>query len=71
MKLPRDLSGADVVKALRRLGFEFNRQTGSHSILKKGSRTVVVPQHKAIKPGTLKGVIEQAGLTVEDLRKVI
>jgi predicted RNA binding protein YcfA (HicA-like mRNA interferase family) len=66
VKLPRDLSGADVVKALKRLGFEFSRQTGSHAILRKGPRTVVVPQHKPIKPGTLKGVIEQAGLTVED-----
>ena len=67
MKLPRDLSGVDVVKALRRLGFEFKRQTGSHTILRKGPRTVVVPQHKPIKPGTLKGVIEQAGITVQEL----
>jgi len=69
VKLPRDLSGGDVVKALRRLGFEFSRQTGSHSILRKGSRTVVVPQHKPVKPGTLKGVIEQAGITTQDLIK--
>jgi hypothetical protein len=34
-------------------------------ILRKGERTVVVPQHKPLKPGTLKGVIEQAGLTLE------
>jgi predicted RNA binding protein YcfA (HicA-like mRNA interferase family) len=46
MKLPRDLSGGDVVKALRRLVFEFARQTGSHAILKKNSCTVVVPQHR-------------------------
>jgi predicted RNA binding protein YcfA (HicA-like mRNA interferase family) len=67
MKLPRDLGGVEVVKALRRLGFEFARQTGSHVIMKKGMRTVVVPQHKAIKPGTLKGLIEQAGITTEEL----
>ena len=67
MKIPRDLSGRDVVKALRRLGFDFSRQTGSHAILRKGPRTVVVPQHKPIKPGTLKGVIEQAGITLEEL----
>jgi predicted RNA binding protein YcfA (HicA-like mRNA interferase family) len=69
MKLPRDLSGSDVVKALRRLGFEFSRQTGSHAILKKSLRTVVVPQHKSVKPGTLKGIIEQAGITVEELKE--
>jgi len=67
VKIPRDLNGRDVVKALRRLGFDFSRQTGSHAILRKGSRTVVVPQHKPIKPGTLKGVIEQAGITLEEL----
>ena len=34
--------------------------------MRKGSRTVVVPMHRPIKPGTLKGMIEQAGLTVEE-----
>jgi predicted RNA binding protein YcfA (HicA-like mRNA interferase family) len=71
MKLPRDLSGKDVVKALRRLGFDFLRQAGSHAIMRKGSCTVVVPQHKDIKPGTLKGILEQAGITVEELLKNI
>ena len=66
MKIPRDVNGTEAVRALRRAGFEQIRQTGSHLIMRKGGRTVVVPQHKPIKPGTLKGVIEQAGLTVED-----
>ena len=65
MRLPRDVNGSDAVKALRRLGFEERRQTGSHVIIRKESRTVVVPMHKPIKPGTLKGLIEQAGVTVE------
>jgi len=65
VKLPRDLSGVDVVKTLKRLGFVYMRQTGSHAVLRKGPRTVVVPQHKPIKPGTLKGVIEQAGVSIE------
>ncbi|MGI8967378.1 MAG: type II toxin-antitoxin system HicA family toxin [Limisphaerales bacterium] len=66
MKLPRDVNGNEAVRALRRLGFVQIRQTGSHLILRKDSRTVVVPQHKPIKPGTLKGVIEQAGISVEE-----
>lgn len=65
MKLPRDVSGVEVARALRRLGFAELRQTGSHLILRKEGRTVVVPQHKPLKPGTLKGIIEQAGLTLE------
>ena len=66
MKIPRDVNGVEAVCALKRLGFVQLRQTGSHLILRKDNRTVVVPQHKPIKPGTLKGVIEQAGLTLEE-----
>ena len=65
MKLPRDVNGAEAARALRRLGFLELRQTGSHLILRKENRTIVVPQHKPLKPGTLKGIIEQAGLTLE------
>ena len=65
MKLPRDVSGVQAARALKRVGYVEMRQTGSHLILRRENRTVVVPQHKPLKPGTLKGVIEQAGLTVE------
>ena len=65
MRVPRDVHGEQAVRALRRLGFADLRQTGSHRILRKDGRTVVVPMHRPIKPGTLKGLIEQAGLTVE------
>lgn len=66
MKLPRDVHGEQAVRALTRLGFTDLRQTGSHRIMRKDARTVVVPMHRPIKPGTLKGLIEQAGLTVEE-----
>lgn len=66
MKVPRDVNGVEAVRALKRLVFVQLRQTGSHLVLRKDNRTVVVPQHKPIKPGTLKGVIEQAGLTLEE-----
>jgi predicted RNA binding protein YcfA (HicA-like mRNA interferase family) len=65
VKLPRDVSGAEATRALKRFGFVQLRQAGSHLIMRKESRTVVVPQHKPLKPGTLKGIIEQAGLTLE------
>ena len=65
MKIPRDVNGAEAVRALKRFGFIQLRQTGSHLILRKENRTVVVPQHKPLKPGTLNGIIEQAGLTLE------
>jgi predicted RNA binding protein YcfA (HicA-like mRNA interferase family) len=66
VRLPRDVNGEHAARALRRLGFVPLRQTGSHLILRKENRTVVVPQHKPLKPGTLKGLIAQAGLTVEE-----
>jgi predicted RNA binding protein YcfA (HicA-like mRNA interferase family) len=66
LKTPRDVNGVEAVRALKRLGFVPLRQTGSHLILRKNSRTVVVPQHKPLKPGTLKGIIEQAGLTLDE-----
>ena len=65
MRMPRDVTGEQAVRALRRLGFEDVRQTGSHRILRQGNIMVVVPMHRPIKPGTLKGLLEQAGLTPE------
>lgn len=66
MKLPRDVRGTEAARALKRLGFVELRQTGSHLVLRRGRRTVVVPQHPTLKPGTLRGLIQQAGLTVEE-----
>ncbi|MCI0539507.1 MAG: type II toxin-antitoxin system HicA family toxin [Verrucomicrobiales bacterium] len=65
MKLPRDVDGAQAVRALLRVGFVVQRQTGSHVILRREGRTVVVPQHKPLKPGTLKGMLDQAAVTLE------
>lgn len=71
MKLPRDVHGTDAVRALRRLGFESLRQTGSHHVMRRDIRTVVVPQHKPIKPGTLKGMLEQADVSLEDFMEAL
>jgi predicted RNA binding protein YcfA (HicA-like mRNA interferase family) len=65
-KLPR-LSGAEVVRALERLGFEQKRQSGSHVILRRGSLGCVVPLHRELKTGTLAGVLRQAQVSVEEL----
>ena len=71
MKLPRDVNGSEAVRALRRLGFEQLRQSGSHVIMRRNGRSVVVPMHRPIKPGTLRGLIEQAGVTVEEFVKAL
>jgi predicted RNA binding protein YcfA (HicA-like mRNA interferase family) len=67
VKLSRDLSGADVVRALERAGFTVLRQTGSHVRLGKNEVRVTVPDHKTLAPGTLKSILKQAGLSVQDL----
>lgn len=68
MKLPRDLTGAEIVRALRRIGFVVERQRGSHIRLAKGTTAVTVPNHHPVKPGTLASILRQAGVTVEELR---
>lgn len=64
MKLPRDISGGDAVKALRRLGFTVVRQEGSHIRLTKGGLHVTVPNHRTLLPKTLQSVIKQAGVSL-------
>lgn len=71
MRTPRDVNGSEAVKALHRLGFASLRQTGSHHILRRDSKTVVVPMHKPIKPGTLRGIVEQAGISMEDFDEAL
>ena len=64
-KLPR-LSGAEVIRALARLGFEQVRKRGSHVVLRRADKGCVVPLHKELAIGTLRGVLKQANITVEE-----
>ena len=66
MKCPR-VSGADVCRALGRVGFVRVGQRGSHVKLRNDSgRTVIVPMHREIAEGTLRSILRQAGLTMEE-----
>lgn len=64
-KLPR-VSGAEVIKALQHLGFVKLRQSGSHVILRRGTKGCVVPLHNEIKVGTLAGILRQADVSAEE-----
>lgn len=60
MKLPRDLSGKDLAKALKTLGYQMTRQTGSHIRLttqEKGEHHVTIPNHSFLRVGTLSGIL--------------
>lgn len=62
MRLPRDLSGDDLVRALARLGYVETRQTGSHIRLTTsmgGEHHLTVPRHRALRLGTLAGIVDE------------
>lgn len=72
-ELPR-VSGREAVKALRKVGYEQDRQRGSHIVLRQTAephRRVVVPDHKEVAKGTLRAIIKQVGLTVDEFRKLL
>ena len=61
MKLPRDLSGDELIRALRRFGYQITRQTGSHirvtSNMQGGEHHVTIPAHKHLRVGTLAEIL--------------
>jgi predicted RNA binding protein YcfA (HicA-like mRNA interferase family) len=67
------VSGSQLIKVLRKDGWEVVRQRGSHVRLKKSGRrnALVVPLHKQIKRGTLGGILRDADLNAEDLRRLL
>ena len=75
-KLPR-ITGKKLVHALEKEGFEISRQRGSHVQIRKwiaGEKvTFPIPIHagKILKPGTLKGILRKAGISVEDLERLL
>ena len=66
MKLPRSVSGSDVIRALEQLGFTVLRQAGSHVRLGRGPIRVTVPLHPSVAPGTLKSILRQAQIDIDE-----
>lgn len=65
--LPR-VSGRQCRRALERTGFVFKRQEGSHAVLRRDTpfAQVVVPDHKELDRGTLRAIIRQTGLSIDE-----
>ena len=64
MSVPRDLSGADLARALQKLGYTVTRQKGSHVRLtttRSGEHHLTVPLHNPLKVGTLSAVLREIG----------
>ncbi len=70
-KLPRDLPAKKIIAALERSGFVVDRVTGSHYILIKEKLRTVVPYHKSVKVGTLKAILNQIEMSLEDFQKLL
>ena len=76
MKLPRDLSGDELVKALAKYGYQITRHRGSHIRLttqRNGEHHVTVPRHDALRIGTLGEILQMVaihlGMSREELQE--
>ena len=78
MRLPRDLTGAQLVRALAKLGYQATRQTGSHVRLTcqlPAQHHITVPLHDPLRIGTLAAMLSDVaqvhGLTRDELQQKI
>jgi len=67
------VSGAELIDALEKLGWVAVRQRGSHVRLRHPHKPVplVVPLHRELKRGTLAGILRDAGIEGEELRRLL
>jgi predicted RNA binding protein YcfA (HicA-like mRNA interferase family) len=73
VKLPV-ISGSDAVRAFRRVGYELDEQHGSHIIVRHVDpphRRLSVPNHKELAKGTLRTLIREAGLSVDEFTRLL
>jgi predicted RNA binding protein YcfA (HicA-like mRNA interferase family) len=71
--LSKTFSAKDVLKALRRLGYYVDHQRGSHIFLHnlEKNKSVIIPNHKELKKGTLINILKKVELTIEELKELI
>ncbi|WP_297497327.1 type II toxin-antitoxin system HicA family toxin [Thermococcus sp.] len=71
-KLPRDVSGREAIKVLKKVGYQPVKQKGPHVILEgRDGRLIVVPLHRRLKTSLLKAIIKEAGLSVEEFTELL
>lgn len=66
-------SGKEVIRAFHRLGFIVDHQRGSHIFLHNLKRniSVVVPNHKELRKGTLHNILKKAGISIRELKELV
>jgi predicted RNA binding protein YcfA (HicA-like mRNA interferase family) len=70
-RLPRDVSGDDLARALSRIGYVMTRQTGSHMRLTVASpreHHITIPQHRVLSLGTLRSILDDVAVHLETTR---
>lgn len=67
------VSGQRLIKALEHAGWEVARQRGSHVRMRHAGRRVslTVPLHRELKRGTLSGILNDAGVEIDQLRRLL
>jgi len=65
------VSGKQMVKVLKKIGFQIDRQTGSHIVMSKEDIILVIPYHSTVAKATKRELIKDAGLTVEEFNRLL
>jgi predicted RNA binding protein YcfA (HicA-like mRNA interferase family) len=71
--LSKTFSGKQIIKALKKIGYIIDNQKGSHIFLHNTdlNKSIIVPNHKELKKGTMNNILKKVGLTIEDLNKLL
>lgn len=68
------LSSSGLIKILNQIGYEIDHQTGSHIILRNTNypyRRITIPNHKEIAKGTLRSIIKESGMTLDEFNHLL
>lgn len=71
--MSKTFSGKQIVRALHRKGYIVDHQRGSHIFLHnlQENKSVIVPNHKELKKGTLNSILKKVGLSAEELKELV
>ena len=65
------VSGTQMVKVFRKIGFQVDRQRGSHIVMSRDDIILVIPNHKTVAKGTERELIKDAGLTIGEFNRLL
>ena len=65
------LKSEEIIKALQKLGYYYVSQKGSHVKYTNGKKITIIPMHYEVAKGTLKGILEKAGISLDEFMRVL